>query len=356
MIEYLKKYLNSSLNQSHRKRIYLGFYGGEPLLNFPFIRDMVAYIRTQSFPKNIFNFSMTSNGVLLDRYQDFLAEHDFDLLLSLDGNERHHSYRVFHNGQPSFPRVIQNIHSLQKKHPDYFKRKVQFNAVFHNRSSVDEVFHFIKERFGKDPNIIELNTTGIAEDKKQQFLRMHANVQESLYQSEDSSEIQREMFIRLPNLQSAGIFLQDLCQMSFRDYHDVMRSGEEDLRSSTGSCLPFQKKMFVTAQGKLLPCERIGHEHGLGQVTSEGVRLDLDAIVNKYNELWGRFDRMCSRCHRLSACKQCLFNLDLNRRPSHCHGFMNADDWSNHIRSQLEFLEKNRHFYHRILTQVVTEL
>ena len=46
----------------------------------------------------------------------------------------------------------------------------------------------------------------------------------------------------------------------------------------TGTCLPFQKKIFLTVNGDILPCERIDQKYILGHVTSEKVDLDLDAI------------------------------------------------------------------------------
>ena len=41
---------------------------------------------------------MTSNAVLLDKYQDYLAEKQFDILISLDGDEWGNSYRTDHAG------------------------------------------------------------------------------------------------------------------------------------------------------------------------------------------------------------------------------------------------------------------
>jgi sulfatase maturation enzyme AslB (radical SAM superfamily) len=42
LLNFLQKLWNSPLNRSHDKNIYLSFYGGEPLLHFPFIKELMV--------------------------------------------------------------------------------------------------------------------------------------------------------------------------------------------------------------------------------------------------------------------------------------------------------------------------
>jgi uncharacterized protein len=44
--------------------------------------------------------------------------------------------------------------------------------------------------------------------------------------------------------------------------------------------------MFVTVNGKILPCERISHKYALGEVTDEGVHLDFTEIAERYNNYY----------------------------------------------------------------------
>lgn len=52
-----------------------------------------VYLSEETVWNNLINlshiFTMTTNGILLDRYLDFLVQHDFQLLISLDGNEKY---------------------------------------------------------------------------------------------------------------------------------------------------------------------------------------------------------------------------------------------------------------------------
>jgi sulfatase maturation enzyme AslB (radical SAM superfamily) len=66
------------------KEIWLGFYGGEPLLAWPLIVKSVAYL--QNNRKNNFRFTLTTNGSLLKgEHIIFFKKHHFDLVLSYDG-------------------------------------------------------------------------------------------------------------------------------------------------------------------------------------------------------------------------------------------------------------------------------
>lgn len=58
---------------------------------------------------NFYEFSMTTNGTLLDRYMDFLVKWDFSLFVSIDGNEYHNSFRTYANGKNSYEKVYDNI-------------------------------------------------------------------------------------------------------------------------------------------------------------------------------------------------------------------------------------------------------
>jgi uncharacterized protein len=93
LLDYLIALWNSPLSQSINNNVYISFYGGEPLMNFPFIEKIVNYVKEIKNNKRRFTYSMTTNGMLLDKYMDFLVQNDFRLLISLDGDEYAHSYR-----------------------------------------------------------------------------------------------------------------------------------------------------------------------------------------------------------------------------------------------------------------------
>lgn len=355
LIDYILELADSPLNYSHQRAISLGFYGGEPLLNFPLIREMVDYVGQLKPRHNYFTFSMTSNGLLLERYMDFLVEYKFNLLISLDGDEHSNSYRVCKDGSPAYPHIMRNAKALREKYPDYFKENVSFNAVFHNRNSVSALHRFFKEEFDIVPGISELNTSGIKESMKEEFRRTYANVDESLHQAEDYALIEKEMFIRLPNIRSVGSFIDQYSGFGYRDYNDLISTHEGVKRIPTSTCQPFRKKVFLTVNGKILPCERIGQKYVLGWVNDQGVDLDFEKIAALYNGYYDKLKKQCTACAAAQMCLQCMFYLDIEADNPHCTGLLAEKDFSRFLSSHMSYLEEKPETYTRIMKEVAFE-
>ncbi len=356
LLDFLVTLWNSPSNNSLDSTIFIGFYGGEPLLNFPFIKAIVEYIEHLDAHRNRFAFSMTTNGLLLEKYMDFLVEKKFKLLLSLDGNEKNTAYRRFKNGKPAYKTILANVKALQKKHPDYFLRNVNFNAVLHNKNSVSDIYHYFKKNFGKTPSIGELNTTGIQESHKKEFRETYTNVYESLHQSEDYRPIEEDMFIKLPEASAVVKYLNFGSDFCFTDYNGLLYSCNDAERTPTGTCSPFSKKIYVTVNGKILPCERIGQQFGLGTVTPEGVELDCVKIAKKYNAYFDKLRKQCHACHNASTCIQCLFNLDtIDKKKTVCHGFMAEEKLARNLAANISYLEKHPKAYSKILREVTVD-
>jgi uncharacterized protein len=121
----------------------------------------------------------------------------------------------------------------------------------------------------------------------------------------------------------------------------------------TGTCLPFSKKIYMTVNGKLLPCERIGHQYALGSITDENIELDYTAIADKYNAYYAKLEKQCAGCFIKKSCIQCIYNLpDLEDRPI-CQGFMNKQEFERYQNAQIGFLANNPEEYFRIMEELV---
>lgn len=103
------------------KRLSLGFFGGEPLLNFPLIERIVDYANEQgALHGKRFGFSMTTNGSLLsDAVIAFLKRHDFKITVSMDGGrEVQNAQRPMLNKQDSYETVRSRAARLLEEMPD----------------------------------------------------------------------------------------------------------------------------------------------------------------------------------------------------------------------------------------------
>ena len=66
LLDYLRSLWRSEFNVSHNQNVYISFYGGEPLMNVPFIKEIISYVEELDCPSRSFTFNMTTNGILLD--------------------------------------------------------------------------------------------------------------------------------------------------------------------------------------------------------------------------------------------------------------------------------------------------
>ncbi|MDE6227723.1 MAG: radical SAM peptide maturase [Muribaculaceae bacterium] len=289
----------------------ISFYGGEPLCNFDFIKQVVEFLKKNPLPNKIITYSMTTNAVLLNKYMDFLVENDFDILISLDGDRHNNSYRVFHNGLESFDIVTSNLDILQKKYPLFFSKRIKFNSVLHNRNSVVEATSFISKQYGKKPMTNELNIYGIAEGKIKEFQTIfHSKGKEF---RKMSIENQKFLTNESPFLQHYKKWIfQSLLKTYSNDLHNVLSNDYyTDFISKarilpTNTCIPFSRKIFVSVTGKIYPCERIGNEIEFGDISDNGVNIDYEGILSFYNRILKNYIPLCRKCKAHDYCSVCV--------------------------------------------------
>jgi len=102
-------------NSGTRHNLEVDFFGGEPLMNFQVVKDLVAYARSMEKEKGKnFRFTLTTNGVLIDRdVIDFCNAEMSNVVLSLDGRkEIHDRYRVDYAGNGSWERIVPRFREL----------------------------------------------------------------------------------------------------------------------------------------------------------------------------------------------------------------------------------------------------
>jgi uncharacterized protein len=117
----------------------------------------------------------------------------------------------------------------------------------------------------------------------------------------------------------------------------------------TSTCLPFAKKLYLTVQNKLLPCEKISHKFYLGKV-NENMMIDFQSVAAKWNSYLDRFKKQCQHCYAYKFCGICLFTLtnpDKLDEESVCNYFYDQKAFSVKLYHIFSFLEKypNDFFY-----------
>lgn len=356
ILDFLALIWEENYEDSEVQPFTLSFYGGEPLIGIKFIKKVIKHVESLQVSSKKFHYSMTTNGLLLTKNMDFLVDKEFRLLISLDGNEHDNSYRVDHRGFNSHLRIIENLENLKSKFPEYFERFVRFNTVLHNRNSVESAHEYIKTKFGKNTRFSRLNNSGIREDRTKDYLDMVQNINESIEKTYDKHELENELFLQAPNVDSLSTFLFHHSGNVFDKHRSLLSANKKIETIPTGTCTPFYKKMFVTANGKILPCEMVNHEFATGQVTENDVEINVEHIAKMYNDYVCKFINQCKTCSSVGECKQCVFQHDkINSRSPKCISYTSRKGHQDYVCKNLNYLGANPTLYKKIMDRVRIE-
>lgn len=346
---YLWDELNKIFKENKNKRegvLTIGFYGGEPLLNSDFIKKLTTYIKqTAEFP---IKFNMTTNGMHLKQYADFLNENKFQLLISIDGNSKNNSYRKMKNNIDSFPYVLQNIDYLRDNYPLYFKEYVNFNSVLHNKNNIYDIYNFIFNRYGKVPRIGVINPDGIIDKVK------YDSIAKSFiedFETSNNKDVLFDVFFTLfPIYRDIDSIFRKFQNLSITELKELSINGNRKILP-TGTCLPFNKKIFITVNNKLLVCEKIDYSFALSEFMIGSRIFDFKKIANIYNQYYSKIIKTCSTCYKYNICNKCIFSMskNLNSPIYKCSDYANKQQMEKYLSLVIGYMEKHPKIMNKIL-------
>ena len=131
-------------NSGNRRNLEVDFFGGEPLMNWQVVKDLVAYGREQEKIHNKnFRFTVTTNGVLLnDEIQEFVNKEMDNVVLSLDGRrEVNDRMRPFRNGAGSYDLIVPKFQKLAESR-NQEKYYVRGTFTRNNLDFSEDILHF----------------------------------------------------------------------------------------------------------------------------------------------------------------------------------------------------------------------
>lgn len=130
-------------NSGSRRNLEVDFFGGEPLLNWEVVKQLVEYARSIEKEKNKnFRFTLTTNGVLVDdEVIDFCNREMSNIVLSLDGRKDvHDRFRVDYAGKGSYDKILPKFKKFvdSREGNNYYMRGTftHFNTDF-----TKDIFH-----------------------------------------------------------------------------------------------------------------------------------------------------------------------------------------------------------------------
>ena len=130
-------------HSANRENLEVDFFGGEPLMNWKVVKDLVKYGREQEQLHNKkFRFTLTTNGVLLnDEVMEFCNKEMANVVLSVDGRKEVHDYmRPFRKGAGSYDLIMPKFQKFaESRNQD--KYYVRGTFTHHNLDFSKDVLH-----------------------------------------------------------------------------------------------------------------------------------------------------------------------------------------------------------------------
>ena len=332
------------------QELAISFYGGEPLKNFDFIREIVDHVRTHKSQALKIKYSMTTNGLLLRKYIGFLVENDFELAISLDGDEFANSFRILKtNKKPSFDLISRNVDLVRAKYPAYFERRIIFLTVRHSRNSLKSIHEHFSAKYGKTPIMSSITTNGLVTEFKEEFSETFLK---RLLPAADDGAYIHELFTRHPFVSETAETFERFGSFIFGKPKQLLnplkKSVDRKKHLPTATCSPFDLRIYMSADGGIYPCEHISRIFELGTVRDSKLDLDPEKITGLYNDYFRKIKKLCGNCYLSDNCKECIFNTGVEKGTPVCEFFMNRKKFSDHLKQIFDYLEKDKLLFARI--------
>ncbi|NLN14005.1 MAG: thioether cross-link-forming SCIFF peptide maturase [Tissierellia bacterium] len=260
-LEFLAK------NSGNRKNLEVDFFGGEPLMNFELVKELVKYGREldKKYNKN-FRFTITTNGVLLDDDKiEFINEHMDNVVLSLDGRkEVNDRMRKTINDNGSYDIIVPKFKELVEKRgdKDYYIRGTFTN---HNLDFSNDIMDFYKQGFKK------VSVEPVVTSEEMEYALRREHLEDVLREYEKFSK----EYIEIKKKDEDFLFFHFMIDLD---------QGPCIVKRSVG-CGAGSEYLAVTPEGDLYPCHQfVGEEEfKLGTLDSGIVKKDLREVFKKAN-------------------------------------------------------------------------
>ena len=280
-----------------RKRKTVCFYGGEALLRFDAIRELVPYAR-KAVDGELY-FHIGSNGTLADdAFFDWLNDNrDVYLDITLNGAE-HDRRRRYIDGRPTQSDILDNYFGSKARYPETAAERVNFICNAADNREISQLHSFYSS-LGLTPALI----TGIEfpEDPEEAVGMKPADAASAA--SEDASA---EYELKRGYLRGGDAFLESLYDPSMLRIHYRGESIPAGKTVLAGACLPLLTNIFVNTDGELSLCERVR----LSPVGDVCGGPDIEGITELMSGFLSALKDRCRSCWAQRLCTVCFKDYD----------------------------------------------
>lgn len=289
------------------QKINIGFYGGEPLLEFEMIKNCIEYTKKKAEGKKV-DFHITINGTLLNqRIIEFFIKHDVLLAISLDGPRELHdkNRRYAANNCGTFDTVFKNLQIIKEKYPDYLN-KVIFNMVLDPETDFDCLVNFVayEDLLSESPLLFSLIS-----DK---YSKNGINIPEEFI-----TKVNYETFKVLLN-KIGKLDIKFVSKIALRQYEaskvivETMGKTYQGLPHKahpSGPCTTGAQRLFMDVNGGFYPCERVSENSDIMKIGDVDRGFDIEKVRRLLNI--GRLtESNCKNCWAFRYCSICAADAD----------------------------------------------
>lgn len=319
-IDYYFNFNKSVLSYNPNLKPTIGFYGGEPLLNWDIIFKSVEYIKSNYINdyKEVY-YTVTTNGYLLNKEKaKYLLENGFSIAISLDGNKTDHNRnRILYNKEKTYDVVIHNLIELEKIYKDLSSReKVVYpytllmtydnNTSFSNTIKAALEMPDIFSKFRKINKVKSMNTDYYEgqRDEREAYNDVLDIVNSYIDGKSNGTNIESILFNQLTLFQANNVNLVN--------------------NTTGGTCIPGEK-LAISHSGDMYMCERIDYQSSLGNIDN-GIDWNLQ---KKYLEDFISIKKAyCKDCNISNLCNLCFANCSCGNdeffiNEDHCKKYKN---------------------------------
>ena len=246
-------------NSGSRTNLEVDFFGGEPLMNFEVVKQLVKYGRSLEEPNNKkFRFTLTTNGVLLDDdILEFANKEMSNLVLSLDGRkEVHDLMRPRRGGQGSYDTVVPKfIKAAESRNQmNYY---VRGTYTRNNLDFAKDVIHMA------DLGFEQISVEPVVADKSESYAIREEDIDTLIKQYD---ELTAEMIKRKKEGKPFNFF-----------HFMIDLSGGPCVAKRLSGCGSGTEYLAVSPSGELYPCHQFMgmKDFLLGNVDEGVIRTDI---------------------------------------------------------------------------------
>ncbi|URZ17160.1 Cys-rich peptide radical SAM maturase CcpM [Clostridium felsineum] len=298
-IDFLLRHSNDS------EKIVISFYGGEPLLKFDFIKEIISYAKENFIGKEL-RFALTTNATLLtEEIIEYSINNNIDIMISLDGPEEIHDInRKFADGTGSFAKIIYNLQKLKDKYGNELRDFLRVNTVMDPKNDFDKM------------NSIFENEIFEGLDVGSVIVENFFSNEQTTYSKEFIEKYFYQIFIGMVNLVGdiKGLKTYPLIASVINSIHTFKENMIEDngLPESTapsGPCIPGKRRLFVNVHGEFFPCEKVSEVSEVMKIGNLDEGFNIKKVKNLLNI--GRLTpEECKKCWALRKCTICAKKLE----------------------------------------------